>query len=165
MKKYQVQFEEMREKLKPQMPFLFSAIGFDSIDFTMASLKKLENTINRMYPLGHEPMSTTLMMIGLYVGEVLIKNIPGARWNIKGENPFKDWEIKIDMKELDQFTAYPVQRVRNFWFDRTDTIWGWAGMIRDLRSGALDPSQEAPFRWQQRPDGTSVRFVGVHKKK
>lgn len=51
------------------------------VDYNPESLKKLENTLDLMYPKGTMASKTTLIATGYYVGEVFVRNIPGAAWD------------------------------------------------------------------------------------
>lgn len=51
------------------------------VDFSPASIAKLETTFDEVYPLGTAPHPDTVIMAGYYVGEVFIQNIIGAAWD------------------------------------------------------------------------------------
>ncbi|MFX3638014.1 MAG: hypothetical protein ACE3L7_05135 [Candidatus Pristimantibacillus sp.] len=42
-------------------------------DFTPESLQNIEKAINRVYPVDHEPMFSTIVSYGIYLGEVLFE--------------------------------------------------------------------------------------------
>ncbi|MNQ73820.1 hypothetical protein D3C85_885630 [compost metagenome] len=60
--------------------------------YTPESLPELEAVIERMFPDG-ALFSTTHIPFGWYLGEVIVRNIPGAQW--QEENSFLNTSITI----------------------------------------------------------------------
>lgn len=152
---------EMVEKVKETSDMVFGVIGYKST-LTFENLRKMEEVINSMYPQGHDPMPTTVIPFGVHVGEVLIKHIPGAKWNF--DEPIEyvyDLSITCPGPNGAVAKVKPLQRVAKFWRDRTDTIFGFAEMIRDMANGTLNPTKEG--KWVKRPNGTQIRVHSMTK--
>lgn len=142
-------YKQVRSALMEGKP-LFREIFEVEFDSTPADLVALEKVINREYPVGHKPMGSTLIMLGFYYGEVIITNIVGAEWvNPVGSeqegNPFV-WGVRIPMKDNKSYVVFPIQRMANFWHDRTDVLYGQFNMLNDLNTGALDPSKQDYYK-------------------
>ena len=137
-------FVKMGEALRDFLPIQSIVFTMD-FNFTHQSLKDLESTIDSLYPLGHNPLDTTVFMLGYYLGETIVKNVDGAKWitpvGSEDENPYL-WGISVPVKASDgtKFTAFPMERVANYWGDRSNTLYGFCSMLKDFTSGALDPS-------------------------
>lgn len=113
-----------------------STLGVDC-DFKPESLKKIETEINKVYPIGHKPMTTTIISYGLYLGEVFVRNIPGASWG-----PFTEdfYELQIRIYRKDHcFVGYPLKRVLNFWFNHSKALTVYYQMNLDVLNGVIQP--------------------------
>lgn len=121
-----------------------------NFDYSHQSLKDLESAIDTQYPLGHEPLNTTIVALGIYLGEVIIHSVKGAEWGVpkSGDesNPFT-WIITIPVGENPEskFVAIPLQRVTNYWYDRTDTLYGYCSMLRDMALGLFNPNTSTGY--------------------
>lgn len=142
---------------------MFPVIGYKT-ELTFENLKEMERIINLVYPEGHTPMPTTAIPFGIHVGNILVKQIPGAKWNVKDEEYVYDLSITCPGPDGGEAFIKPIQRVANFWKDRTDTIFGWAEMIRDLASGSLSLQLKGKGQWVYRDNGTKVRIREILEK-
>jgi hypothetical protein len=145
------------------LPFLLSL--FDSSfqwNYTPLSLKVMENALDELYPEGHDPMPTTYIPFGIYLGETIVKNIPGAHWApVPESRNLAEIAVTIPVpKHIDAlWTAYPIIRVQEFWHDRTDTIFGYFHMIKDMAKGKFDPSDESKMGQWQNTMGAQYRVL------
>jgi hypothetical protein len=139
-------FIKLSEALKDFLPIQSMVFGME-FDFSHHSLKGMELAINSAYPQGHNPMDTTIFMLGFYFGETLVKNVEGAAWvtpsEKEDENPY-DWGISVPIggSPDHKFTAFPMERMSNFWSDRTNTLYGFCSMLKDITSGLLSLDAE-----------------------
>jgi hypothetical protein len=124
------------------MPLLVSAIELSLgvvCDFKPESLKVIETEINTVYPIGNEPMLSTIISYGVYLGEVFVRNVPGASWgSYIGDDDLLDLDIRIDRKEH-SFVGYPLKRVLDFWFDRSLALSVYYQMNLDMLDGVIQP--------------------------
>lgn len=82
---------------------MIALTGFD-LTYTPESLSKLEAVIHHMFPDEAQPrLSTTFIPFGWYLGEVIVRNISGAKW--QEEDSFFNTSITI---------PGPVARVQPF---------------------------------------------------
>ncbi|GKS12936.1 hypothetical protein YDYSY3_39360 [Paenibacillus chitinolyticus] len=123
------------------------------LDFTIESLQRLENGINKVYPAGHEPLETTLLVLGLYLGEVFIKNNKNACWDSidPDAGPFF-----CCAEEERAFIGYPVKRMKNFWFDRSQGLKVYYQMNMDVLEGKIQP--EVCTDWKDHKGRYQYRF-------
>jgi hypothetical protein len=139
----------------PMFNLIFKMMGYDR-DTTIKNLKEMEHVINTLYPLGHQPEVTTVISFGLALGDTLVKNIPGAEWVIEDLADIFDMRIKLENGDV-KTEARPLLRMRKFWFDRTDTLFGWAEMVRDIVMGDVNLEGKEDI-WHIRPNGTTIRM-------
>lgn len=155
------ELEKLVKTFKNNGSLLFKSIGIPT-DFTIESLITMEKVINELYPFGHQPMITTYIPFGIHLGEVLIHLIPEAKWEFDDVDHIFNLTISCPGKDGATARVKPIQRIRNFWHDRTDTIFGFAEMVRDLSLGTLQPP-EKEGEWIDRSNGTKIRSFSVPK--
>ena len=111
---------------------------YKSLKYTIAELEEIEEMIDKQYPVGHKPLSTTLIPFGFYLGEVLKKSIEKSHWVIKPDknNPEDLFEATIKCNSM---IAYPFRRVNKFWHDRSDKMSSLVRMISFTTEVSLDP--------------------------
>lgn len=153
------QLQNLIEALPMMKELVFPAMGYQADD-TIENLQEMETVINAMYPEGHKPLMTTVLSFGLHLGDVVIKAIPGARWELDNIDDPIDIQIHIPMPNKGSSIVKPVKRVAKFWHDRTDTIYGWANMLKDMSEGNLN-LKDREGEWVTRPDGTQTRMISV----
>lgn len=152
-------------KLMKTIPLLVTAIestlGVDC-DYKPESLARIEREIDRVYPIGHKPMTTTIISYGLYLGEVFVRNVPGATWGPITENLY-DLEIRIDRKDH-SFVGYPLKRVLNFWFNRSNALSVYYQMNLDVLNGVIQPEESS--LWKDHDGKYQYRFsMGQHTRR
>jgi hypothetical protein len=92
------------------------------IEYSLDQLIEIEKTIDERYPVGHNPFPTTLIPFGLYLGELIVRTIPGAEL-VKSAPSM--WDITVKFKMASQegwFQAKPFRRVSKFWKNREDRM-------------------------------------------
>lgn len=124
------------------------------VDFMPASLRRIEKAINRVYPIGHEPMMSTIMSYGIYLGEVFARNVPGTEWGYYSED-FLEWNIR-STRGNHVFIGYPLKRVHDFWFDRSRGLSAFYQMNADALEGKLD--MELSEEWKTHEGKYMYRF-------
>ncbi|CAM4044614.1 hypothetical protein L1N85_19505 [Paenibacillus alkaliterrae] len=65
-------------KLAPMMATVMEGTLDVRVDFSPGSLRRIEKAINRVYPIGHEPMLRKVISYGIYLGEVFARNVTGT---------------------------------------------------------------------------------------
>lgn len=141
-----VDIKEVREKMK--LIYAVTENIFNvKLDFTPNSLSKLEDAIDKHYPLGHKPTVGLLVPFGFYLGETIINNSLNAEWGDLDEHPF-DWTITLKHGK-GEIRLNPVRRVNNFWHDRTDGLYPWYKMVFDMLSGKIKPNTEKKSEWSE----------------
>lgn len=78
-----------------------------SLDYSPASLKIMDKAISKYFPKGEEPLPTTLLPLGAYLGEVLRRNL-GGEWRL--EDPIFDSFLVISGQK-EKAEPYPFRRV------------------------------------------------------
>ncbi|MEB9896973.1 hypothetical protein P4K96_26480 [Bacillus cereus] len=128
-----------------------------SVDFTPASLQRIEKAINCVYLLGHEPLFSTIVSYGLYLGEVFVRNNSGAVWGPYKED-LMELEFRID-RGMHSYIGYPLKRVQKYWFDRTCSLSTYFQMNIDLLEGKLKP--DLGLEWKNYNEKYEYRFLRV----
>lgn len=124
------------------------------VDFTPASLRRIEKAINRVYPEGHEPMFSTIVSYGIYLGEVFVRNNPGAVWGPYKED-IMELEFRIDKGER-SYIGYPLKRVQMHWFDRKLGLSSYYQMNIDVLEGRLKVDESG--EWKNHNNEYEYRF-------
>lgn len=121
------------------------------LKFNEEELEDLEEKIDERFPQGHEPMLTTIIPFGYYLGEVLRKKIPGAKWKISDEVNEKNDIMKVVLEFTDgnghTMQAMPFKRVIKYWRNREDRMSSFVKMIEMTTEVQLDPDY-----WGKRAD-------------
>jgi len=121
------------------------------LKYTEEELEMIEEKINEIFPEGHEPLTTTMIPFGFYLGQLLRKKIPGAEWKVTDEVNKKNsiWDVFIEFKNSDGYTmqAKPFMRVDKFWRRREDKMSAFVKMIEMTSEIKMDPEY-----WNKRAD-------------
>lgn len=124
------------------------------------SLNEVEQKINEMYPEGHKAMPTTYLPFGFYLGETIVRNIPGAKWDISEAGEFFDnIAITIDQSDEAKAKLFPFRRVMKFWDDRTDGLSVFYRMINLMALGGINPEAVQKGQWLHFPNGDAFRMT------
>ncbi|MNV17533.1 hypothetical protein D3C71_1083260 [compost metagenome] len=127
----------MREFFSKYSLTLAMTGGF-RFNYMPESLLVLEERAKEMFPKGHIFMGTTPLVLGFYIGEVIIRNIKGSYWHKDlSDNP-RSWGIEVPLCSGGTISVFPAQRFINFSHDYSDTIYGYFNMLRDMNSGVLN---------------------------
>lgn len=155
MNKVQTLITHTKKDLFPMLEEMFGV----KLDYSIDSLIDLENHINEQYPAPHQPLAvTTFVPYGIYLGEMIIKNIGGEWTEDEGNNDFLGIRIELDGPTGEKQVVYPLRRIAKFWEDRTDTIAGFYNMINMIVNGDLmEKMMNSEGEWIDLPDGTRVR--------
>lgn len=115
------------------IPTLFPVIGLPTT-FTPEGVQKMEDVINEMYPEGHEPLTTTFIPFGFYLGQTIVETIPGAEWSVEDNAQYIN-DISIVLKDEEgkmSAQVRPFTRIEKFWGDRTDGLSVFYYMIASM---------------------------------
>ena len=131
------------------------------LKYNDAELSLIEKKINEKYPQGHKPLATTVIPFGFYLGEMIIKKIPGAKWNVSDEdNKNGDiFDISVEFKNPKGYSmrAKPFMRAKKYWINREDRMTTFLRMLcfnteitmdREYWSRRADQDGWITFAWQ-----------------
>lgn len=112
-----------------------------SLKYTEKELELIEQKINDVFPQGHEPLPTTLIPFGFYLGELMIRKIPGAKWKITDEvnasnnvfDIFVEFEANGGTMQM-----FPFKRAHRFWMKREDRMSAMVLMIEITSEITMD---------------------------
>lgn len=151
------------------LPILENMFDLD-LDYSPFSLSAVEQQINESYPEGHKVMEdTTYIPYGVYLGEVIVKNFPNAKWCVDKDTTYlSDVYISIPYGKKGEgmdFRAFPFMRIYKFWKDRTDSLVAYYNMIKASTDGTLRKyaTGDNAGKWVTLPNGTRVRVHEVKK--
>ncbi|MDA1675118.1 MULTISPECIES: hypothetical protein [Bacillus cereus group] len=118
-----IMIERMKENAVKLLQVAFQLAGNQYIfrgDYSEQDLISLEECFNHLYPLEEQPpLTTTFIPFGFYLGEALVQNIPGAKWNCLYIDEGDLFGIKVTLPtDTGTIQIRPFQWVRNFWFNR-----------------------------------------------
>lgn len=126
-----VNVKEDRDRSSKELLEIFDEMKMEqenknlSLKYTEKELKLIESKIDEVFPLGHEPMYATLIPFGFYLGQLMIKKVPGAKWYVPPElNEDGDiFDICVEHVREDQtLRVQPFKRVKKFWSNRNDKM-------------------------------------------
>lgn len=144
-------------------PALVGLIGVEA-DYTPESLTKVEKEIDKMFPEGHQPMETTLILFGFYLGETIVRNISGAVWNTsKDPDYLADLAINFKTPDGAEACVFPFRRIRNFWEDRTDGLVAYYRGMELMAYGGLNMDKAETGEWTKFPSGLQFRATKTTK--
>src|SRR5206468_2270334 len=90
--------------------------------YSPESLRAMDDAISTHFPEGDEPLPTTILPIGAYLGEVVRINL-GGRWRI--EESIFDSAVELAHAEL-----YPLRRVAQRFEEGTSaSLSGWYNVV------------------------------------
>jgi len=123
--------------------------GLAGVDFNYSprSLEKLEVALNDMFPFGRKTDVAVSILIGVYLGEVIVRNIKEASW---GEFNTKDpFETEVIVKK-GEMTGHVKPLLRAYKFlnrDRTDALSVFYYMNKAMLEDKLKHNTGA--EWQE----------------
>lgn len=112
--------DQIKSIMNPEMDKTFLAafmvITGTNIKYDFPSLKRLEYCINIVYKPGHKPQPATLIMVGMYLGETIRRNV-GGEWLPEAPDA---WNLILRHPTKKGVVAYvkPLLRANYFWDDR-----------------------------------------------
>jgi hypothetical protein len=164
MSEFKTQFDALLNEMKSGMARVIFGYLNVPLDFSEQSLVLIEEKINEMYPLGHQPLLTTLIPFGYYLGETIIRNIPNAHWDASNAEDIFDVSVVIENplakdNQPQKSVVKPFLRVRKFWFDRTDGLAVLYRMVNLMNLNFIDTSNLKKGEWVELPNGDRFRLV------
>jgi hypothetical protein len=110
--------------LRKEIGTMMRAFGINHLNYTERQLEAIERLIDDKFPEGHRPQPTTILPFAFYLGECVIRNVPGAKWEIL-DNPSSVSDIVVRVpnnKGSVLHYVYPFTRTIKYWKDRTDRM-------------------------------------------
>ena len=142
------------------------------LQYSDKELRLIEEKINDMFEVGHEPMATTLIPFGYYLGELLIRKFPGSKWVVTDEvNKSNDiFEVYVEIAAgTGKAQVRPFIRVSKYWKNREDRMSSLVRMIELTSEIQMDPeywSKRADEDgWIQLASGDAMRMFQTKKNK
>lgn len=85
-------------------------------DYSLESLMLLENRLNLIFEIERNPQLPTVLFIGFYLGEALVRNSKGASWKTDDCSDFYDICVEVPSKvdKNQKITLYPFRRAAKF---------------------------------------------------
>jgi hypothetical protein len=150
--------EGLLTQLSTDSPMLLKLFGFTG-NYEADSLDSLEEMIKTLYPVdGPAKFDTTYLPLGFYLGETIIRNIPGAKWELEAVDHIGEIGISIPQAEKSDgvLKVFPFNRVRNFFLDHTDGLTVLFRMVLAMSLNLL--STTADGEWVELPNGDKYRM-------
>ncbi|HVU56974.1 MAG TPA: hypothetical protein VHD83_18055 [Puia sp.] len=127
----------LKEDIKTSSNWLVKAFGADrmKLDYSVESFKEIDRFFDLHAENGQpreggrlsQNRGFVLFAIGSYVGETIIKNVPGAVWKTNDEDP--EGEVNIEVVLPDGTSMWPAQRaVKRFMHGGEEGIYAY-GMV------------------------------------
>lgn len=124
--------------------------------YTEAELINIEELLNKTFPKGHEPLSTTIIPFGFYLGEFFIRKFENAKWVVADEdnsninNVFKS-VVEFDGLNGGRMQVKPFLRVEKFWKNREDKMTCLFRVMSFTSEINMDPEY-----WSKRADNDGL---------
>lgn len=122
---------------EPKIIELLNKFGLKT-DLSFESLRFMENKINEIYPVGMQASDRINIFLGVYVGNVIIEHVPGAKWNFEDVKSAFEIKVSVPMQDGYTFEFFPVSQMYRFWNDRTNSIFDYAEMIIIMSEGKIN---------------------------
>lgn len=142
--------------------------------YTEAELINIEELLNKNFPKGHEPLATTLIPFGFYLGEFFIRKFDNAKWVIDDEdnkdmNNIFNASVEFDGLNKARMQVRPFLRVDKFWKNREDKMTALYRVMSFTSEVNMNPeywSKRADKDgWIQMASGDMLRmYIGEKKK-
>ena len=71
--------EKFLQDMKELVPTIIQTLGVEA-NYTLESLEQQEQQLDQMFAPSHNPMPTTVLALGYYLGETIVRNVPNAPW-------------------------------------------------------------------------------------
>lgn len=161
--------EQVLEELRSGGKIIFKVVNFKG-NHEPESLQALEMIVNTISPPGQNYVNTLPIPFGLYLGDVLVKNLESAEWVIPEEELKKDKDIDVSQFKISFKNPtgsichlYPFRRAYKFFEDRTDSLHAAYVFSERVESGFLDPQKLAGKGQVDIGDNTTVEAVEAEK--
>ena len=112
---------KLLQDIKTQSEWIAEAFAADKLklDYTIRSFMEIDRFFNEHSKNGKaveggrltQSLGAIVFSLGSYVGQTIIKNVPGAVWQTDDNDP--EGEITASVKLPDGTIIFPVQRVMN----------------------------------------------------
>lgn len=130
--------ELFTKTMPPNIDNMMKLFGLGRLNYSTKQLEIIEDMIDKQYPLGHKPMATTLIPFAYYLGECIIRAVPGASWYFPPDSDSLS-SVSVSLKSgSSSHLVYPFTRVVKFWRDRTDRMSTMVRMTQFMAEVSLD---------------------------
>ena len=156
--------EKFLQDMKELVPMVTQTLGVEA-NYTLESLEQLEWQLNQMFAPGHEPMPTTVLALGYYLGETIVRNVPNARWVTEGAKHPHGLTIEIKQFNEGKGQVLPLNRIYKFFEDRENGLATFYRMVHLMSVGGIDIENMEEGKWMEFPNGDRVRIVKEFNKR
>ena len=150
--------EKFLQDMKELAPMAVQSLGVEA-NYTLESLEQIEQQLDRMFRPGHEPMPTTVLVLGYYLGETIVQNVPNARWATEGAKHPHELTIEIEQFHEGKGQVLPFNRIYKFFEDRENGLATFYRMVHLISVGGIDVKNMQEGKWVEFPNGDRVRIV------
>lgn len=150
--------EEFLRDMEQMASTIIQTLGVKA-DYTLESLEQLEQQLDRMFPPGHEPMPTTVLVLGYYLGETIVQNVPNARWVTEGAKHPYELTIEIEQFNEGKGQVFPFNRIYKFFEDHENGLAAFYRIVHLMSVGGIDVKNMKEGKWVEFPNGDCVRIV------
>lgn len=150
--------EEFLKDMKELVPMIIQTLGVEA-NYTLESLEQLERQLDRMFAPGHEPMPTTVLALGYYLGETIVRNVPNARWVTEGAKHPHELTIEIEHFNEGKGAVFPFNRIYKFFEDRENGLATFYRMVHLMSVGGIDVQNMEEGKWVEFPNGDRIRII------
>ena len=104
------------------IPLELPKVGI-KVDYDLAYVKHNELAIHKLFSEEKIPSADAIFALGIFIGNTIIQNVPGAKWDEETIR-LSDLNILIPI-DNGSMMLKPIQRVMNFYTDRTNSIYNY----------------------------------------
>lgn len=151
----------LAEDIKEMSDWIVKSFGSDKLllDYSIESFKRIDVFFDKHSANGKAKPGSRLSQnpgaiffaIGSYIGETIIRQVPGSVWKTNDEDP--EGEVNAEVVLPDGTTLWPMQRViKRFKNGREDEIYAYGVVaVREMGSGEY---------WKKIEQGDASQKVG-----
>jgi len=139
---------------------LFTAFGFPP-KYTFEQLCEIEEAFKERFG-NRGVMPTTAITFGFYLGETMVREIPGAEWSNLDQDDIWDIRVSVPTKASDKMECMPVRRFNKYsknTEDRPSTMfWMFAMLSKYTHEELLGMGTPMEDGWYIFPGGHMMRL-------
>lgn len=115
-----------------------------SLNYTYEDILRIEKYINRRLPLNDETPSHIIVALGVYLGQIIIKQLDGE-WKFNEGDNIAHMSVVVKAKE--SFELKPFIRIETYIKNRNDSIEGWYYLAKRYHNGEIELDKLQSGKW------------------